>query len=51
MAGKISMGTRRELIAAVAKRFQAAGRREKGRITSTTTLKHAVLIAEGEHGG
>ena len=39
------MGTRRELIAAVAKRFQAAGRREKGRITSTTTLKHAVLIA------
>ena len=32
MAGTISMGARREVLAAVAERYRAAGRREKGRI-------------------
>ena len=48
MADGISMGARRELLAAVANRYRAAGRREKGRIldelTATTGWhrKHAV---------
>jgi hypothetical protein len=48
MADGISMGARREVLAAVAKRYRAAGRREKGRIldelTATTGWhrKHAV---------
>ena len=48
MAGKISMGARREVVWAVAERYAAAGRREKGRIldelTATTGWhrKHAV---------
>jgi hypothetical protein len=48
MAGKISMGARREVLAVVAERYRAAGRRDKGRIldelTSTTGWhrKHAV---------
>ena len=48
MAGRISMGARREVLAAVAERYRSAGRREKGRIldelTATTGWhrKHAV---------
>jgi Integrase core domain len=48
MAGKISMGARREVLAAVAERYRTAGRRQKGRIldelTATTGWhrKHAV---------
>jgi hypothetical protein len=48
MAGKISMGARREVLAVVAQRYLSAGRREKGRIldelTATTGWhrKHAV---------
>ena len=48
MADGISMGARREVLAAVANRYRAAGRREKGRIldelTATTGWhrKHAV---------
>ena len=48
MADGISMGARREVLAAVAYRYRAAGRREKGRIldelTATTGWhrKHAV---------
>jgi hypothetical protein len=49
MAGKISMGARREVLAVVAERYRAARRREKGRIldelTATTGwhCKHAGL--------
>ena len=32
MAGQISMGARREIKSAVAERYRAAGRAEKGRI-------------------
>jgi hypothetical protein len=48
MARRISMGARREVMQAVAERYGAAGRREKGRIldelTATTGWhrKHAV---------
>ena len=48
MAGRISMGARREVLAAVAERYRRAGRREKGSIldelTATTGWhrKHAV---------
>jgi Integrase core domain len=48
MAGQISMGARREVVWAVAKRYEAAGRREKGRILDELTAmtgwhrKHAV---------
>src|SRR5215467_13943432 len=48
MARRISMGARREVVWAVAERYRAAGRREKGRIldelTATTGWhrKHAV---------
>jgi hypothetical protein len=48
MADGMSMGARREVLAAVANRYRAAGRREKGRIldelTATTGWhrKHAV---------
>jgi hypothetical protein len=48
MARKISMGARREILAAVAERYRTAGRRQKGRIldelTATTGWhrKHAV---------
>jgi hypothetical protein len=48
MAGKISMGARREVLAVVARRYRTAGRREKARIldelTATTGWhrKHAV---------
>ena len=42
MAGRISMGARREVLAAVAERYRRAGRREKGSIldelTATTGL-------------
>src|SRR5215471_21023790 len=55
MAGRISMGARREILSAVAERYRSAGRREKGRILdelcATTNLhrKHAVR-ALGRHG-
>src|SRR5215469_5653610 len=48
MAGKISMGARREVLAVVAERYRSAGRREKGRmldeLTATTGWhrKHAL---------
>jgi hypothetical protein len=48
MAGRISMGARREVLAAVAERYRSAGRREKGRIldelcaTTGWHRKHAV---------
>ena len=48
MAGRISMGARREVLSAVAERYLAAGRHEKGRIldelTATTGWhrKHAI---------
>jgi hypothetical protein len=48
MAGTISMGARREVLAAVAERYRAAARREKGRIldelcaTTGWHRKHAV---------
>jgi hypothetical protein len=48
MAGRISMGARREVVLAVAERYRAAGRNEKGRIldelTATTGWhrKHAI---------
>jgi hypothetical protein len=55
MAGTISMGARREVLAAVVERYRAAGRREKGRIldelcaTTGWHRKHAVraLSASG----
>ena len=55
MAGTISMGARREVLAVVAKRYWAAGRREKGRMldelcaTTGWHRKHAVraLCASG----
>jgi hypothetical protein len=55
MAGTISMGARREVLAVVAKRYRAAGRREKGRMldelcaTTGWHRKHAVraLCASG----
>jgi len=48
MAGTISMGARREVLAVVAKRYRSAGRREKGRMldelcaTTGWHRKHAV---------
>jgi hypothetical protein len=48
MAGKISMGARREVVSAVVGRYRSAGRREKGRILDELTAvsgwhrKHAV---------
>ena len=48
MARRISMGARREVVWAVAERYGAAGRREKGRILDELTAatgwhrKHAV---------
>src|SRR6516165_627300 len=48
MAGRISMGARREVLWVVAKRYEAAGRHEKGRILDELTAmtgwhrKHAV---------
>jgi hypothetical protein len=53
MARRISMGARREVVWAVAERYAAAGRREKGRIldelTATTGWhrKHAVRALSG----
>ena len=55
MAREISMGARREVVWAVAERYGAAGRREKGRIldelcaTMGWHRKHAVR-ALGRHG-
>jgi len=54
MAGKISMGARREVLAVVAERYRTAERREKGRIldelTATTGWhrKHAVRALSGK---
>jgi hypothetical protein len=48
MAGRISMGARREVMTAVAERYRSAGRAEKGRILDELTAtagwhrKHAV---------
>jgi hypothetical protein len=53
MAGKISMGARREVLAAVAERYRVAGRSEKGRIldelcaTTGWHRKHAVRALSG----
>lgn len=50
MAGTISLAARREVTAAVAERYRAAGRREKGRIldelcaTTSGHRKHAVRV-------
>src|SRR5215218_5096174 len=55
MAGRISMGARREVLSAVAERYRSAGRREKGHIldelfaTMGWHRKHAVR-ALGGHG-
>jgi hypothetical protein len=55
MAGRISMGARREVLSAVAERYRSAWRREKGRIldelcaTTGWHRKHAVR-ALGRHG-
>jgi len=54
MAGKISMGARREVLAAVAERYRSAGRCEKGRIldelcaTTGWHRKHAVRALSGK---
>jgi hypothetical protein len=53
MAGKISMGARREVLSAVAERYRRAGRSEKGRIldelcaTTGWHRKHAVRALSG----
>jgi hypothetical protein len=53
MAGKISMGARREVLAVVAERYRSAGRREKARILDELTAtmgwhrKHAVRALAG----
>ena len=50
MAGRISMGAKREITSAVAERYQAAGRGEKGRILDELCQvagwhrKHAVRV-------
>src|SRR5438105_14244378 len=50
MAGKISMRARREVASAVAERYQAAGRSEKGRILDELCAitgwhrKHAIRV-------
>ena len=59
MAGKISMGARREVVAAVAERYRSAGRTGKGRVLDELCAltgwhrKHAVrvLAAHGSHQG
>jgi hypothetical protein len=57
MAGTISMGARREVLAVVAKRYRAAGRREKGRMldelcaTTGWHRKHAVRALRASGGG
>jgi hypothetical protein len=57
MAGRISMGARREVLAAVAERYRSAGRVEKGSILSelcATTgwhRKHAVRALSGRTAG
>ena len=43
MAGKISMGARREVLTVVAERYRAAGRREKGRMVDELTATGDVL--------
>src|SRR5918995_529599 len=56
MGGKISMGARREVVAAVAERYRSAGRSEKGRIldelcaTTGWHRKHAVRALSGRRG-
>lgn len=53
MAGKISMGARREVLTAVAERYRSAGRSEKGKIldelcaTTGWHRKHAVRALSG----
>lgn len=53
MAGRISMGARREVLAAVAERYRSAGRSEKGRVldelcaTTGWHRKHAVRALSG----
>jgi hypothetical protein len=55
MAGKISMGARREVLAAVAKRYRTAGRSEEGQIldelcaTTGWHRKHAVRALSGKN--
>jgi hypothetical protein len=50
MAGKISMRARREVVSAVAERYRAAGRSEKGRILNELCpvtgwhRKHAIRV-------
>jgi hypothetical protein len=57
MAGRISMGARREVLSAVAERYRSAKRVEKGRIldelcaTTGWHRKHAVrALRAGRHG-